>query len=476
MTLRPVEASTFDKADADLKKLLRKSGVVSVADPFAPLWNLPPQITTAVLIGGRGGMKTYGVSDFIAHQAAVYKKRCVILRDEKSLIKASILNEILNRFDDIPFNTKTTKLHTGLKDQVTGKDVLFTMGFRASENTKKANLKGLSDIDIAVIEEAEDIVDPDKFNTFVDSLRKEGCLVIIILNTPDVGHFIVKNYFDTQPAPVPDHVPNEYRKDFEGYFEIIPKEGMPDTIVIQTNYTQNRWLPETVIKRYHAYGDPSSNLYNPHYYMTAIKGYSSSGRKGQILKKIKLISLADYMELPYREHYAQDFGTASPAGFVGYKVHKNQSWCREINYLPMETLDIGKLYCTLGLNIADEITADNADETAWKTLKNGFKRENLSDEDVKKYPQLLRGWNVSPCKKGKDSVNYGLDDMISMDLYAVAESKNLWEEIRNYIYAQDKYGNYINDPIDDFNHLIDPWRYGLNRHRAGKQRPGVKAA
>ena len=316
-----------------------------------------------------------------------------------------------------------------------------------------------------MVEEAEDITDPDKFNTFVDSLRKEGVLVIVLLNTPDIGHFILKSYFDSQPAQVPDGIAEEYKKDFEGFFEVFAKKNMNDTMVIQTNYTQNKWLPDAVVKRYQNYGIPSHHTYNSHYFMTAIKGYSSSGRKGQILKKVKLISLADYMALPYREHYGQDFGTASPAGFVGYKVHKNQSWAREINYLPMETLDIGKMYCRLGLNIADEITADNADETAWKTLKNGFKRENLSDADVKAYPQLLRGWNVAPCKKGKDSVNYGLDDMISMELAVVAESINFWEEIRNYIYAQDKYFNFINDPIDNFNHLIDPWRYGLNRHR-----------
>lgn len=471
MILKPVEASLFDTLKPDIKKMLKQSGVVSIADPFVSLWNLPPKINTAVLIGGRGGMKTYGISDFVAHQAAVNKKRCVVLRDEKSLIKASILNEILSRFDDIPFNTKTTKLHTGLRDQVTGKDVLFTMGFRASDNTKKANLKGLSDIDIAVIEEAEDIIDPDKFNTFVDSLRKEGCLVIIILNTPDVGHFIIKTFFNTQPAPVPDNIPEQYIKDFEGYFEIVPKKSLEDTIVIQTNYTDNKWLTPAIIKRYKSYGDPKSHLYNPHYYMTAIKGYSSSGRKGQILKKVKLITMAEYKALPYREHYAQDFGTASPAGLVGYKIHKNKSWARQINYLPMETLDIGKLYCKLGLNVADEITADSADENAWKTLRNGFLRQNLSDEDIRLYPKLLVGWNVSPCKKGKDSINYGLDDMISMELYVVDESKDFWEEIRNYVYNQDKYGNYTNDPIDDFNHLIDPWRYGVNRHR-GKQYAG----
>lgn len=55
-------------------------------------------------------------------------------------------------------------------------------------------MKSVSNIDIAVIEEAEDLRDEDKFNTFSDSIRKEGSVIIIILNTPDVHHWIVKRF------------------------------------------------------------------------------------------------------------------------------------------------------------------------------------------------------------------------------------------------------------------------------------------
>lgn len=469
MKLTPLEDSLFQTLEPDLQLNMRLSGVVPVADAIYPLWNLPTDTNTVVLIGGRGGMKTYGVSDFVAHQAAVNKKRCVILRDEKSLIKASILNEILSRYDAIPFGTGTERLHTGLKNKENGMDVVFTMGFKASANEKKANMKGVSDIDFAVVEEAEDIIDPDKFNTFVDSLRKEGCIVIVMLNTPDVGHFIIRSYFDTVEAPIPEGVPESHRKDFEGYFKIVPKKNVKGFVCIQTIFEDNPYLPKHIVDRYRSYADPESNLYNPHYFMTAIMGYSSSGRKGQVLKKVKPITLKEYMALPFKEFYGQDFGVSSPAGTVGVKFHKENCWCRELNYLPKSTLEIAKMYASLKFTPADRIVADNADEKAWRKLRAGFKVEEISEDDLRAYPTVLSGFNVVPCVKGTDSVRAGLDLMETMNLFAVSESFNLWEEIRLRIYAQDKNGNYTNEPEPGYDHLQDPWMYVVNDQR-GKKR------
>lgn len=481
MKVTPYEYSLYKDEPDEMKDSLRLSGVVPVLDCMMPAWTLPAGTNTLFLIGGRGGTKTYSISEKIAYQSAVEKKRCVVLRDEKSLIRDSILNEIKERYETIPFYTGTDWLTTGLKEKDTDKYLVFTKGFKASDKKKKANMKGISDIDIAVVEEAEDIIDAEKFNTFIDSLRKDGVLVIIIMNTPDVGHFLVKQYFDTVEAPIPTHIPAERKKEFEGYFKLIPKE-IPGFVCIQTDFTDNPFLSKQVIDRYNGYGDINNSLYNPHYYMTAIKGYSSPGRKGQVLKKVKPISLENYLKLPFKEFIGQDFGTAKPAGTVGVKFDKNNVYARELNYLPMNTIDIGKMYCRFKLTGADRVIADNADEKAWKKLRSGWKRDELHDElfikemdkdgKIKErclFPELLAGFNVWPCVKGPDSINYGIDLMDGLNLFAVSESVNLWEEIRNYCYAQDKYMNYTNDPIDNFNHLIDSWRYVVHDQRGKKK-------
>lgn len=425
-------------------------GVTVVRLPkFEILYDLPAGTNTVIAIGGRGGTKTYEVSKFAAFSATMKRKRTVILRDEKELIRESILAEILQRFDTANETGALTpyfgRLETGLRDKKSGDMIVFTQGFRASSNKKGANLKGISNIDIAIIEEAEDIRDETKFNTFVDSLRKEGVLVVILLNTPDIQHWIIKRYFNLQLVE-------------DGYWKLIPKQ-LPGFVCIQTSYIDNPFLPDHVVQRYESYGDKTSSMYNPHYYKTAILGWASSGRKGQVHKNVKPISLAEYMALPYKEYYGQDFGTAAPAGLVGVKFHKNNCYCRQINYLPMTTLSLGRLYCDLKFTEKDKIIADAADKKAIDKLSGGFSAEELSAADVKRYPGLLKGFYIVGAKKGQDSLEFGINVMDSLNLYAVEESTDLWNEIYNRIYAKDKTENYINEPEPGFDHLLDGWMY-----------------
>jgi PBSX family phage terminase large subunit len=430
--------------------------------PFKVLYDLPEDVHVVVVIGGRGGAKTYEVSKFIAFSATVKKKRCVVLRDEKELIRESILNEVLLRYDKANVSGRLSevydRLDVGIKDRETNEMVVFTKGFRASQNEKKANLKSISNIDLAVIEEAEDIRDVDRFNTFADSIRKEGSVIIIILNTPDVNHWLIKRYFNLSPAL------DEAGHVIDGYFDITPKK-IPGFLCIQTSFEDNPYLPAHIVSNYKNYGNPGSHLYNPFYYFTAIKGFASTGRKGQILRNVKPISLKDYLALPFKEVYGQDFGTASPAGMVGVKFDKNNCYCRQINYLPKDTLSIGKMYCSLQLGATDKIVADSAEPHTITRLRNGWRADELPTDDFLKFPQLRRGFFIVPAVKGTGSIESGIGAMTAMSLFAVEESTDLWNEIYNWIYAVDKNNNPTDEPEDNFNHLIDPWRYVVSDHK-----------
>lgn len=429
---------------------------VKCLPPYKILYKLPDGTNLVILIGGRGGAKTREASRKIAFESTINEKRCVILRDEKELIRESILNEVLLRFDtanaDGVLSGIYERLETGIKDRRNDSMLVFTKGFRASATAKTANLKGVSDIDIAIIEEAEDIRDPNKFNTFADSIRKEGSLIIIILNTPDINHWIVKRYFNLEA------VYDERGKMIDGYFKIVPKD-IPGFVCINTSYKDNPHLPSFIVDRYESYGNPESPLYDLHYYLTAIKGYASTGRKGQIIRKAKPIKLKDYLALPFKEYYGLDFGTSSPAGIVGVKFDKNTVYARQMNYRPMSTLDIGKFFSTLKLNKSDLIVADSADPKSIDKLKKGWRGDELSDDEFRTYPELATGFHIIGAKKGADSITHGLGLIDGMNFLVVEESTDYWQEIYNYVYAQDKFGNYTNDPIDDFNHLIDPTRY-----------------
>jgi phage terminase large subunit len=71
------------------------------------------------------------------------------------------------------------------------------------------------------------------------------------------------------------------------------------------------------------------------------------------------------------------------------------------------------------------------------------------------------GHNVLPVSKGKDSIVYGLNLINQNKIYITSRSKNLINELRNYIWLTDKTGVKMNKPIDAYNHAIDAMRYAI---------------
>lgn len=437
---------------------------VKVSKKFAKLYDLPVDTSYVILMGGRGGGKTYEASKFISFSATLLDKRCQILRDEAVGIKESIMNEILLRFDtanrDGVFDKSFSRLGNGIKNTKTGEMAVFSKGFRASSLEKKANMKSVSNIDIAVIEEAEDLRDEDKFNTFSDSIRKEGSVIIIILNTPDIHHWIVKRFFDAIPLSVDDE-PDLLGEDLDGYFKLVPK-GTAGVVCMQSNYTDNEFLPHKTKIQYEAYGDPASSMYNLHHYLTNIKGYSTTGLKGQIFKNYDMISLEEYNLIDSLEVFGVDFGTASPAGVVAVKIIGNDLYVRELNYEPCDLISLGKKLNDLGIGSHDLIVADCAEPTTILELRMGLEKY-FSAEDRERYPAASYGFgNIRPSPD--KSINSGISKMLGMRIHVVKGSDNLVKEFTMYVWATDRDGKSLDKPVDAYNHLCDPLRYITRVH------------
>ena len=71
------------------------------------------------------------------------------------------------------------------------------------------------------------------------------------------------------------------------------------------------------------------------------------------------------------------------------------------------------------------------------------------------------GHQILPVSKGRDSIVYGINLINQNEVYITSRSKNLINELRNYIWLTDKEGNKMNKPIDAYNHAIDAMRYAL---------------
>jgi len=64
-------------------------------------------------------------------------------------------------------------------------------------------------------------------------------------------------------------------------------------------------------------------------------------------------------------------------------------------------------------------------------------------------------------RKGKDSIMNGIDFIQDFEIIIHPQCVKFITEISNYTWDKDKFGKTINRPIDDFNHLMDAMRYGL---------------
>lgn len=78
--------------------------------------------------------------------------------------------------------------------------------------------------------------------------------------------------------------------------------------------------------------------------------------------------------------------------------------------------------------------------------------------------------------KGADSINRGIRWLQSYEIIIDVHCQNFKNEVEQYHWQEDKYGNAMAKPVDENNHLIDALRYALNDEilaaqvRAGKTR------
>ena len=73
----------------------------------------------------------------------------------------------------------------------------------------------------------------------------------------------------------------------------------------------------------------------------------------------------------------------------------------------------------------------------------------------------MHGVNIIPSKKGKGSINHGIDAVRSRKISITKRSVNGIKEYRNYCYLKDVNGKITNEPTDIMNHAMDAIRYAI---------------
>lgn len=76
---------------------------------------------------------------------------------------------------------------------------------------------------------------------------------------------------------------------------------------------------------------------------------------------------------------------------------------------------------------------------------------------------------IKPSVKGADSIIHGIQKLQQYEIIVHPDCEGIITEFQNYAWQKDKQsGEYINKPIDTFNHYIDALRYSLQSAGAGK--------
>lgn len=333
----------------------------------------------------------------------------------------SIIPEFMEKIQLDGTEKYFSKTKTDIVNRMTGSRIMFR-GINTSSGNQTAKLKSIHGLTVFVCDEAEEWTSEADFEKIMYSIRRKGIqnLIVIIMNPTDSNHWV-------------------YRRFIERTHRIEYYDGVPVQISTHTN----------VLHVHTSYLDNMENLSeefldaarkckeeDPDKYAHTFMGRWSDVAEGAVFKTVyecdDIPAWADKLAIGLDFGYTHDPTAAVLCGVSGDNLYQKQI----LFETGLRSKDIIAGLKPWGL----PVFSDSADP-------------RLIDEI------LLGGVNIYPVDKFAGSVNAGIDFMQGMNLFVTNDSFDLQEEYRKYVWDKDKNGNYINSPIDAYNHGIDAARY-----------------
>lgn len=276
------------------------------------------------------------------------------------------------------------------------------------------------------IEEAYEIMNEADFDMLDESIRGEvpdGLFKqwTLTFNPWNEHHWIKKRFFDCDPDS--------------------------DILAMTTNYMCNEWLDKADLKVFE-----TMKKNNPRRYAVAGLGgwgivdglvYENWREEAFTLEQVK----------NYKSAFGLDFGyTNDPSAFF-------------VGFLDLEGKKLYVYDEFYEKALSNKKIADRIDGL-------GYRKEKITADSAepKSIDELnTLGLRVTGAKKGKDSILNGIQWIQDLEIIIHPRCVNFITEISNYTWDTDKFGNKLNKPIDDFNHLMDAMRYALESFIIGNR-------
>lgn len=290
------------------------------------------------------------------------------------------------------------------------------------------------------IEEAYEINKEEDFDMLDESIRgkvPEGLFkqITLTLNPWNEHHWIKKRFFgkiigyDAENKPIYEFYENWISDDM-------------DILAITTNYMCNEWLDQADLRVFER-----MKINNP-------KRYKVAGLGGWGI--VEGLVYDNWKEERFELDIIKTLDSAFGLDF-GYTNDPTALFCGAIDLENKKLYVFDELYKKgmLNKNIYEEIE------------RMGYSKERITADSAEpKSIDELQGYGlrrITNAVKGKDSINNGIQFIQGFEIIIHPRCVNFITEISNYTWAEDRFGNKINKPIDDFNHLMDAMRYAVER-------------
>lgn len=284
------------------------------------------------------------------------------------------------------------------------------------------------------IEEAYEITKEADFDMLDESIRGQVPSnlfkqVTLTFNPWNEGHWLKKRFFDN-----------------------------PDTeiLAMTTNYMCNEFLDAADKKVFE-----TMKLKNPRRYKVA--GLGDWGISEGLVFENWEEAVFDVNEISKRQSVVSKFGLD-----FGYTNDPSALFCGLVDTVAREIYVFDEMYKKALLN----------SEIAAEIRRMGYAKELITADcaEPKSIAELGNaGFRIKPSRKGKDSVMNGIQYLQNYKIIIHPCCVNFLTEISNYRWAVDRLGTKLNQPEDDFNHLMDAMRYAFEDLIAGIKTTAFKA-
>lgn len=352
-------------------------------------------------------------------KACKQKRKVLVIRKYGTTLKDSVFQLFIDML-------KKWQLYNYCKVNLSNYTISLPNGslflFKGLDDSEK--IKSITDITDIWTEEATEL-DEDDFTQLDLRLRAliDGLQMFVSFNPVSKANWVYKKWF--ADGKVHD-----------------------DTMILRTTYKDNKWLPEAYIRAL----EEKKRANYTYYKIYALGEFCSLDKL--IFSNWKVEEF-NHSDINGKLIVGLDFGFVNDISALVASVvdeENNRIYIfKEWGATNKTNEELAKIITSLGFS-KSTIIADSAEPKSIEEIK----RSGIS--------------RIKACEKGADSIVHGIQKLQQYEIVVHPSCTGIITEFENYSWQKDKKTNeYINKPIDEFNHYIDALRYSLQIVYKGKK-------